>query len=151
MKKLLPIVALGLLGACKHTPLPTATQDAYYSCADATLKDAERRLAKAGYPMKTVTETSVTTGVPVTELDDETPKSRRYVVAVDGENTERLRRGFATSLVLVGAEDGLTFTLYWDGEMQKPLAEEQRDHERTREALDTIRTLVCGEPFFAKS
>ena len=74
---------------------------------------------------------------------------------MEAEDSTKLHRATCRVLELLGLlskyEDGLTFTLYWDGEMQKPLAEEQRDHERTREALDTIRTLVCGEPFFAET
>jgi hypothetical protein len=152
MLRLAPIVLL-LLNACAHTALPRDEIERFFTCSDTTLKDAESNLARAGVPLMTVTDVSLTTGlfnVPVPrskkgkrapvilQSADQTTAYRLWLDAVpsqivvvkDGEN--RVRYTVSYQLGGVGA-------VAWS-----TISEEQQEHEPTHGVLVAYRSAVCG-------
>jgi len=146
--------ALLCVTACAHAPINKERQDAYFTCPNVQVGDAEAHLASAGWPISNASEFSVTTAYRPIAIGGD------HMLAVLGENHDLIEKANVGKdryqvRIIVGraAPAGVRFHIYqtihdreidWDA-----IYDEQVSHDATRNELNRYRIAVCGgEPFF---
>jgi hypothetical protein len=148
---------------CAHTAINAETQDAYFTCPNVQVGDAEANLAADGWPIENASANSVTTAYRPIAIPGEAQLS---VLTPDRRGVSRVQVGSERYRVRItvgkAGAAGVRFHVFqsidyasfgpakntreidWD-----TIYSEQIDHEPTRLELNRYRKAVCGgAPFF---
>lgn len=139
-------------GACAHTMINAQRQDAYFSCPNVQVGQAEANLAAAGWPIENASENSVTTEFRPIDFKRDT----ELVIplrAREGVQKEKVSQNYSVRVTVGRMGTGVRFHLYQkivDRTVElDPIFHAQIEHEETRRELNSYRMAVCGGlPFF---